>query len=103
MINEDYDKLSPNAKMLALRKQKQKIEEQIKQLEAEYTKCECGYFFDINKVTCEYETYVRNECFPSLCEFDDAEYRDVKYADTVFYCPVCGKKHIKNHYFITIL
>lgn len=32
---KDYDKLSPNAKMLALKKQKQKIEEQIKELEAQ--------------------------------------------------------------------
>ena len=103
MIIENYDRLSPNAKMLTLCKQKEELEAKIKELEAQYTKCECGYLFDINKVACDYEEYTRRECFPSYCEFDDDEYRDVKYADTVFYCPVCGCKHIKNHYFITIL
>lgn len=100
---ENYDKLSPNAKMLALCKQKDELEVKIKELETQHTKCECGYLFDINEVACEYEEYTRHERCPSHCEFDDDNYRNVKYADTVFYCPVCGKKHIKNHYFIAIL
>lgn len=100
---ENFDKLPPNAKMLYLRKQKQRIEEQIKELENKCTKCECGFLFDIEAVKCEYEEYVRNECFPSLAEFDEDDYRDVKYGETYFYCPVCGKKHIHNTFMITIL
>ena len=99
---ENYEKLPPNAKLLYLRKQKQKIEEQIQELEKQYTKCECGFLFDIEAVKCEYEEYIKNECFPSLCEFDDDEYRDVKYGETCFYCPVCGKKHIRNTFMLSI-
>ena len=94
---ENYDKLGPNAKMLALRKQKQRIEEQIKELEAQYTKCECGYLFDINNVQLNGEEHIKQEYCHSKCEFDDSYYEDVKYLDLVYYCSVCGKKHIAKH------
>lgn len=100
---EDYNTLSPNAKMLALRKEKQRIEDQIKELEERYTKCECGYLFDIKNVRLSSEESIKQEYCHSKCEFDDSYYEDVKYLDYVYYCPVCGKKHIVEHFFIEIV
>lgn len=107
---ENYDKLGPNAKMLALRKQKQKIEEekqkieeQIKELEAQYTKCDCGYLFDLNSVQLKSEEYTKQEYCHSKCEFDDSYYEDVKYLDFIYYCPVCGQKHIAQHLFVEVV
>ena len=100
---KEYDKLSPNAKMLALKKQKQKIEEQIKELEAQYTKCDCGYLFDTNNVQLDSEEYIKQKYCHSKCEFDDSYYEDVKYLDFIYYCPVCGKKHIVQHQFVEVV
>lgn len=101
-IIKHYEGLSPNAKMLGFRKLKQRLEEEMAKLETECTKCECGFLFDMNSVQCVCENIVvkKEVIFYDLAEFGEDEYGDAKYLDTVYYCPVCGKRHIKEHLYM---
>ena len=99
---ENFDKLTPNAKLTALEKQQHLIEEEIKTLKEQYTECDdCGFLFDKNAVEGTSEKYIRRECtYTSPDPFGDNEYADAEYVDTFCFCPNCGKKHLKEHYFI---
>lgn len=74
---ENYDKLTtPNAKMLALRKAEQAIEEEKRKLFDSCVQCKCGFLMFKSKFDALKQTYI------------NPNDRSVSWVD----CPVCNKQ-----------